>query len=707
MLPALYRIADAEQNGQLRALLGLITQQADALHEETRQLGDDVFIETCRSWVIPYIGDLVGNNLLHDLDLTAAAATALSLFKDDLAGPDFKPRGAIRLRADVAKTIYYRRRKGTPAMLEELAHDVTGWGAHVVEFFTVLDWNQHLEHLRLDCHGCPDLRRVDVGDRVGGPWDTATHTVDVRRIDEREGWYNIPNIGFFLWRLDAYPLTRVTPRAIGGTSWRFTFSPLGQDVPLFSSGKAPHRELGMTTELDVEAPIRAAAFFEDLKAVPPVPPAAPTVSTNYYGDPLKTNGSLVVFADGAAVPANEVACTNLEQWTPAFAQPAGTVIRVDIKRGRLVVPQGRAGQTIKVSYHSGFSADMGGGTYDRRKWILRPTADVTVSGGGGALDAAIAGRVPVMVSPGPGLPARPRTIIEIGDNDTYDIVNNITLAPAESLTIQAKNNFRPLLRLANGSTRIIGGGPLSGIGAGLTLSGVLVEGGLHVEADLGMLRLLHSTLVPGRSVLQEAAAPTNATSLLVDPGPAMARINTHLEVQIAFCIVGALRIPAHATMLTILDSIVDGIEEQGKPRVGAVLGPPGAAGAVTPIGPPAHIERSTLFGPSHFLKLPMASELIFTGTVTVEQQQEGCVRFCYVPPGSHTPQRYRCQPALEAAIEIDRRKAEGGPFTLGWEAALTADVERWLVPTFEFGELRASGLRPAQPHLSGPDPYRC
>ena len=85
---------------------------------------------------------------------------------------------------------------------------------------------------------------------------------------------------------------------------------------------------------------------------------------------------------------------------PAFAQPAGTVIRVDIKRGRLVVPQGRAGQTIKVSYHSGFSADMGGGTYDRRKWILRPTADVTVSGGGGALDAAIAGRVPVMVSPG-------------------------------------------------------------------------------------------------------------------------------------------------------------------------------------------------------------------------------------------------------------------------------------------------------------------
>src|SRR5262245_17240837 len=186
LLPALYRIADSEKGNELRALLALVTGQADALRDDVQQLWDDFFIETCQPWVIPYIGEIVGNNLLHDLDLSAAAATAQSLFKD-LAGPDLKPPGAIRIRADVAKTIYYRRRKGTPPMLEELARDVTGWGAHVVEFFTRLDWNQHLEHLRLDCHGCPDLRRVDVGEREGGPWDTIAHTVDVRRIDEREG----------------------------------------------------------------------------------------------------------------------------------------------------------------------------------------------------------------------------------------------------------------------------------------------------------------------------------------------------------------------------------------------------------------------------------------------------------------------------------------------------------------------------------------
>src|SRR5689334_10276674 len=254
-------------------------------------------------------------------------------------------------------------------MLEELARDVTGWGAHVVEFFALLDWNQHLEHLRLDCHGCPDLRRVDVGDRTGGAWDAMTHTVDVRRIYEWEGWYNIPNIGFFLWRLGAYRLTRVTPRPIGGSNWRLTWSPLGQDIPLYSAGRREPGESQLATELTIELPIRAAAFFEDLRSVPPSPPAPPTSTTQYYGEPRTTDASLVVFSNGAPVPANEVECTNLANWT-LFAQPAGTRIRIDVTRGRLVIPSGRGPETITVSYYYGFSMPLGGGEYDRAKWLV-------------------------------------------------------------------------------------------------------------------------------------------------------------------------------------------------------------------------------------------------------------------------------------------------------------------------------------------------
>ena len=191
LLPALYRINDEEQQFALKSLLALITREADALRAGTEQLWQDSFIETCQRWVVPYIGDLVGTIPLHDLDLSASATTAESLFSDLSGHANLAPPPAIKTRADVARTIYYRRRKGTPVMLEELARDVTGWGARVVEFFTLLDWNQHLEHLRLNAYGCPDLRRLDAGDRVGGAWDSAAHTVDVRRINDADGWHKV------------------------------------------------------------------------------------------------------------------------------------------------------------------------------------------------------------------------------------------------------------------------------------------------------------------------------------------------------------------------------------------------------------------------------------------------------------------------------------------------------------------------------------
>ena len=198
LLPALHRIADAEHGGRCGALLGLINRQADDIQVDLRQLWDDFFIETCQDWVIPYIGDLVGNIPLHDLDVRAAAAPAESLFTD-LTGPDTRGREPDPPPGRCRQDDLLPAPQGTPPMLEELARDVTGWGAHVVEFFTLLDWNQHLEHLRLDCHGCPDLRRVDVGDRVGGPWDT--RPIPSTSGDQRVG------------RLVRHPQHRVLPVA--------------------------------------------------------------------------------------------------------------------------------------------------------------------------------------------------------------------------------------------------------------------------------------------------------------------------------------------------------------------------------------------------------------------------------------------------------------------------------------------------------------
>jgi hypothetical protein len=62
LLPAIYRIRDAGQAPPepLRALFAAFAEEIAALEENVEQLYDDLFIETCATWAIPYIGDLIG-----------------------------------------------------------------------------------------------------------------------------------------------------------------------------------------------------------------------------------------------------------------------------------------------------------------------------------------------------------------------------------------------------------------------------------------------------------------------------------------------------------------------------------------------------------------------------------------------------------------------------------------------------------------------
>src|SRR5436305_1100260 len=217
LLPEIYRARDAGLGEPLRALLRIVQEQSDLLEGDVRQLWDDFFIETCEPWVIPYLGDLVGTLPLFDGGRVAGAAKAEELFAD-LRGPHLVPDVALRNRADVAKTIYYRRRKGTLPMLEELARDVTGWGAHAAEMFQRLGWTQCVRnHLRMASLRTSDLRRPEPLELLEGPFDTASHTVDVRPINQLTGWYNIKNIAFFLWRLRSYEVDGAPAQAAAPT----------------------------------------------------------------------------------------------------------------------------------------------------------------------------------------------------------------------------------------------------------------------------------------------------------------------------------------------------------------------------------------------------------------------------------------------------------------------------------------------------------
>ena len=134
LLPAIYRRRDAEREYPLKAILSVIAEQAEILDEDLSQLYDDQFIETCAEWVVPYIGNIVGARGLYDLTANT-----------------FSQRG------QVAKTIEYRRRKGTLAVIEDLATTVTGWNARAVEFFKLLATSQYTKHIRLENIVTPDM----------------------------------------------------------------------------------------------------------------------------------------------------------------------------------------------------------------------------------------------------------------------------------------------------------------------------------------------------------------------------------------------------------------------------------------------------------------------------------------------------------------------------------------------------------------------
>jgi hypothetical protein len=713
LLPVIHRERDAAEGYPLRALLRLITEQADLLQRDIRTFHDDLFIETCRSWVVPYIGDLVGNRLLFDASrLTALDATARELFPD-LTGPDLRPTVALRTRADVAKTIYYRRRKGTLAMLEELARDVTGWPAHAVEFFELLGWSQHREHLRFQSRWM-DVRSVDRMERVNGPFDETSHTVDVRRIAQQEGWHNIPNVGFFLYRLGSYELKNV-PARVASAPWRYHFSPLGNPAPLFTRWRREGDESGLATELHVPAPIRHAFFHEDLLRYRnlPAPPARPDYTDLYglpdpiAGDPtavspeasffVRVNGASVAPTQNPTAPPGvfqpQVVCRQLEPW-PA-ARPNGRILAVDVQMGRIALGDGFGNvRGVDVYYHYGFGSDLGGGTYERPKWLLAAgVAEVQLFVQEGVAPGAIPNTYPSLTDALTAWAttfARPDAVVTILDSRTYALPASLQLKNEGFLVIEAANGQRPLLQTAAAGLDIgvlppaVAGDPDRG--GALTLSGVVVEGHLHVTGDLGRLRLLHATLVPGRALREDGQPQTSLPSIVVDAGPANAPLNAQLRLEAAFSILGSIECPEHAQGVWLLDSIVDALSDTG-----TVLA------AATGTGPSLAAERATLFGRLDVRELEL-SESIVTGLVQTARTQEGCVRFSWTPHQSHTPRRYRCQPdlAVEAAIQEALRRNPALPDADKVE--ITNFVQGYLKPAFravdhgrpEYAQLRLS-----------------
>lgn len=609
LLPQIYRRRDAERGYPLRALLQVIAEQAGLVEADIEQLYENWFIETCDDWVAPYIGELVGYDEPPDLSgLPSGAARAATL------------AAVLAPRRAVANTIRNRRRKGTLALLELLARDVADWPGRAVEFYKLLSWMQPLNHQRLDRGRTVDLRDGLALEYLDGPFDRIAHTVDVRRIRSTRtaGRYNIPSVGLFAWRLKVYSRTREPAYALEERgSAGYTFSVLGNDAPLFTRSlpePSPHDIAG---PLNLPVPISRRVLEAKLDA--------------YYGAQksfaIWTPGWPGAQADGL-IPREHIVAADLSGW---FYRPAQGTVAVDPELGRIAFnPRQLPGEGVRCSYYAGFSDDTGGGEYTRA--VSQPEGAGLYRVGEGGDFSNISDALAAWRDGNPN-----HAVIEIVDGGVYTEQISIHLREGQSLQLRARNRSRTILRVMDWHSSRPDALHLRGeAGSRFTLDGVVLAGRiLQSGPGLSELVIRHATLVPGWNL-----GPDCSPARPSDPG--LELTNTTASVRIERSIVGAIQVnidevESDPIPITITDSILDGTSDTHE-----------ALGA--PSWPLAHatltIKRSTVFGKVLTHAIALAEDSIFTGPVQVARRQIGCMRFCYVPPPSRTPRRYRCQPDL-------------------------------------------------------------
>jgi hypothetical protein len=616
LLPAALRTADERAGGAVRDIVEVLARQLDAVEVDIEQLGEDWFIETCAPWVVPYIGDLLGEAPAHGID------------------------GLPTPRARVANALAYRRRKGTAAVLEALTRDTTGWPARAVELYRLLAATQHLDHVVAERPARVSLRDASALELVDGPFDAAPHAVDVRRLG-----HNIPNVALHVWRLASQWVDRATARALPADDGRYHADPLGRDVPLFGRPAAEAGISQLAGEEHVPAPLRRRALAADLARLRADLAAGREPHPRFFGPqpPLRVFVQATAASEPLETPPEQLDACLLDDWR----RPEAGRVAFDPATGRIALPAGQRPHRVLVSSASGLAGDIGAGPFDRRAALAalldRPvTWQVGVSRDVPADGVAIFATLGEAVQAWNGRPDGTVGLIAVMDSHVYDEdltgPNRVTAGEGSLLVIAAAGwpelpvpggvpgevrrlpgrvdaaGVRPCLL---GGVEVRGTAPDDSPDPGeVALHGLLVAGQVRVRSaggrDLGALTLSHCTLEPDGGGVRVGAG------------------NEHLAVRIVRSLTGPVSLDPATPVLEIADSVV--------------------GGALTGRGAAAVTSGVTVLGRAAVREIE-ATDTIFRDGIAVDRVQAGCARFSYLAPGSRAPRRYRCQPdlALDAA----------------------------------------------------------
>jgi hypothetical protein len=642
-------LASKAARGPLESLLMVIDEQLRYFAADLDQLYDDQFIETCAPWVIPYIGALIGFRPIRGI------APAV-------ANP----------RSEVANTIGLRRRKGTIGAIEQLARDVTGWGANAVEFFQTVAATQYVKCVRPHSWYSPNARGWRTRTFASSGFTKASRKVDVHAPSSPglPRW-NLPNIGVYLWSLGAYPLTGVMPAQAEDPSGLvpgcYRFNPLGCDTPLFHAGVYQGERITTPArEENVPDYLKRNLLCADLRK---------GAQSSYYG----AGKSLSITLNGQLQNPYQIQVADLSgadgSWNNLLPSGSRYAVAVDPELGRIAISPDisvSAGALV-VDCHYGFNAALGGGEYEREStFTVTDPANIfafpdTSQSYGNDLGQAltyVAGQAASLGS----------VALEIQGSGPIGTVASscaIDAPPGVTIEIRAQNGAWPYLVL-EGAFAITGGSLSTVILNGLLLTAsstmstsgsealvVLPKSGPSGMDNLVSLHVEHCTFVPGWS-LSSSGAPQNADA------PAILSRAAGVQLSMERSITGPIRAP-ETVSVSIADSILDATETKlvayDNLMREAVGGGPLTLTGCTVIGR-VHAQELTLVSDSIFWAEPDtgASSAIVPG-LFADRAQAGCVRFSYLPYQAVTPRRFECveqAPAGPTPMFLSYRYAQPG-----------------------------------------------
>ncbi len=622
-LPPAVRSAARDDPDQLRlldALLGAVDGQLELLEREIDALWQDLFVDSCRDEALPYIGGLLG-----------------------------LPPDATRL--EIAHSIALRRRKGTPAALEDFAEVLTGWTARVVEGWQVTAWCQRLGHpppprpttIRL---AGPDLARV------GTPFERARRTVDLRRR-----WHPAAaDVIVWPWHVRTLRDVEVAPRP--GSTTRFALHPLGVDAPLYVAPRplvlgsdVTGARAAARTQAETDAPVRA-TYDVLLALAGEGDVTVGEVWTLHAGHPLADPGGtddpplVRLTVDGMPIAGSDLRFGSLVPGAPPpVAPPAGGAV-VDLARGHVEVHPDLAG-TVRATWHRARAGSLGAMAADG---TVTPGARVVVEvdprragvdGIVGTLDDAFtearARSTALGLTAADSEPGRPDVEIRLLTSDRL-------AAPAPQAFTPDAPRWR-IVATALATPTIVGALDLDLDEGCVEVEGVFLAGDLRAGPALGGLTLQSVTMDPAAGATL-AVAPDAWTT----------------EVVLEHSLLPMVRAELSAFPLTIRDCVVD-----GRGAAHRVCDPPppdggsGVALAAADRFPPELRTEGVTFLGTVACDTVHASDCAFVDGLDVVRTESGCLRHCDLGASdpADLPPTYRCGPFPPARFASTRFGSAG------------------------------------------------